>query len=373
MPTSTPEYSDDQIAQLARQTLAAAKKADKHNRDAYTSNYQFLNLSQWDPRELERRQNKRLVLTADQLNAPVDQVVNGVRQNRPGPKVMPEGGGSDIYDADIMEGVMRRVDYENSAWNAWELATECATGGNFGCFEMGLEYQDSYSFSRRITVSGIPNANECVWFDPEAIQRDRSDAEWAHRVYFLSPEKYLQMFGRETKLGKQIESRMGMGTVLKYIYSLPNRGDYSGWVSNDVIQVSKFYRVDRKYDTLRQYTDGVERLDSEKKYITNGAKPLPGGLTRETEIKEFRRLLRGHQAGHVRRTVHPLVPDVRAGAVGRQSEVCIVPDPGREGYAAGAELRHHVGLRDPVSSLKDALDRPRWSVPQQAESVEECE
>lgn len=288
MPLSTPEYSDDQIAQLARQTLAVAKKADKHNRDAYTSNYQFLNLSQWDPRELERRQNKRLVLTADQLNAPVDQVVNGVRQNRPGPKVMPEGGGSDIYDADIMEGVMRRVDYENSAWNAWELATECATGGNFGCFEMGLEYQDDHSFSRRITVSGIPNANECVWFDPEAIQRDRSDAEWAHRVYFLSPEKYLQMFGRETKLGKQIESRLGMGTVLKYIYSLPNRGDYSGWVSNDVIQVSKFYRVDRKYDTLRQYTDGVERLDSEKKYIKNGAKPLPGGLVRETETKEVK-------------------------------------------------------------------------------------
>jgi hypothetical protein len=201
---------------------------------------------------------------------------------------MPEGTGADSQDADIMEGVMRRVDYENNAWEAWELATECATGGNFGCFEMGLEYQDDSTFSRRLTVSGIPNANECVWFDPEAIKRDRSDAEWAHRVYYLSPEKYLQMFGRETKLGKQIETRMGMGKVLNYIYSLPSRGDYSGWVSSDVIQVSKFYRVERKYDKLRQYTDGVDRKDSEKKYIKNGAKPLPGGLVRDTETKEVK-------------------------------------------------------------------------------------
>src|SRR5258708_7629556 len=134
--------SDTEICAEIRTNLMQAKKADEHNRSAYRDNMRFLNLDQWEPQEARKRDNKRLMLTADQLNAPVDQIVNSVRQNKPGPVVSPSGGGSDKESADIMAGILRRIDYDNRAWMAFESAMECGTGGNFGCWEVGLEYKN---------------------------------------------------------------------------------------------------------------------------------------------------------------------------------------------------------------------------------------
>jgi hypothetical protein len=271
------------ITKEIRENLMAVKSNDRHNREAYRDNTRFLNGEQWEPLEAQARRGKRLMLTADQLNAPVDQVVNSVRQNKPGPKVSPSGSGTDKYDADIMEGILRRIDSDNVAWVAFETAMETATGGNFGCWEVGLDYENERSFERKVTVEAIPNPNETVFFDPTAIKKDRSDAEWALRLYSYSLEKYKAQFGSNTK----IPIRSGMMSAIFDFYQSFRDPSMSGWAQTDGIQVAKYWKVEREQEMLLLYSNGVAYWDSERDLIPRGVVPDARKIERKVEHRSI--------------------------------------------------------------------------------------
>ncbi len=262
MPTQT--ISDQDLAKEIRKNLMLVKSTDKHNRDAYRDNTKFLNLDQWDPQEAEKRRNKRLMLTADQLNAPVDQVVNGVRQNKPGPEVSPSGEGTDKEDAQIMGGILRRIDYENRSWIAFETAFEDATGGNFGCFEVDIDYKNERSFERKILVKPIPNANEMVWIDPSALEKDRSDMEWAIVEYSWTKEKYKREFPKSkiNQMGK-------ISSLIDYFGAMFD-DSMSGWVSDDNVIIAKYWKIQTNPTTLYLCSDNTARFKEEE---------LPAGVT----------------------------------------------------------------------------------------------
>lgn len=271
------------ICREIRENLMLVKASDGHNRDAYDDNAKFLNLDQWDGLEMEARRNKRLMLTSDMLNAPVDQVVNAVKQNKPGPVVSPAGGGADKYSADVAAGLLRRIDYDGQAWQAFETAFECATGCNFGCWALDMGWKDDRSFSKKLTPRAIPNPNETVYFDPAAMKRDRSDAMWAMEVMLYSPTVYEAEYGGVDNLTKQ-------GTVKQMLSWVQQFRDpsLSGWVTNDGIQLAKYWKVTLKRDTLRQYTNGLPYLDSEKKRIPAGVEVDKKHSTREVDIRSIR-------------------------------------------------------------------------------------
>lgn len=250
---------DSKMVKEIRDNVKLAKDSDKHNREAYRDNLKFLNLEQWDPKEEQKRQNKRLMITCDQLNAPVDQTVNRIKQNKPGPAVAPSGQGTDKDDAQIFEGILRRIDYENRAWIFIENAFENATGGNFGCWEADISYKPR-SFERIIEVKGIPDANECVYFDPMAKERDRSDAMWAFTIKTYSKAKFEQDFPQSSI------NKMGSVSTLSGYFGF---GDSSmdGWVTKDSRQVCKYWKVEITRETLRRYSNKLNYYDSEKDRI----------------------------------------------------------------------------------------------------------
>lgn len=272
--------SDFELAKEIRENVMTAKSVDKHNRDMYRDNQKFLNLDQWEPREAEKRRNKRLMLTADLLNAPVDQVVNSVRENKPGPEVSPSGEGTDKDDAQIMGGILRRIDYENRSWIAFETALEAATGGNFGCFEMDVEYKNERSFERNIVVKSIADANEKVYFDPKAVEKDRSDAKWAAVLYNWSKKQYKREFPK-TKINQA-------GPIRSLIDYFGSYGDQSmaGWVTDDSVLICKYWRVEETKTMLRLYSDNVARLDLDK--YKGNAIALTTPKPRETTLREIK-------------------------------------------------------------------------------------
>lgn len=243
--------------------LNLCKKADKENREAYRENTQYLTGDQWNPVEAQKRRNKRLMLTADMLNAPVDQIVNSVRQNRPGPVVSPIAD-ADSDDAEIMAGLLRRIDYENNAWVAHETAMENATGGNFGCWGVDLEYENNRSWTRRIKVRSIPNANETVYFDPSAIKPDRSDAEFAFELMVLTPDQYKRAFPNSEGVKRNKYSNTFNKAISSFFGSFGNDA-LAGWINEDGIQVARYWKIEHEDDTLRLYSNGISYWDSEKR------------------------------------------------------------------------------------------------------------
>lgn len=273
MPTKTisPKEESD-IAKEVRDNLVDVQKADKHNRDQYRDNQKFLNGDQWEPLEAQKRRNKRLMLVADQLNGPVDQVVNSVRQNKPGVKVDPSGENTDKIDAQVMEGIIRRVDYENRAWICFGTSMECATGGNFGCWAIDIDYKNDRSFERVLKYRSIPNANETVYFDPCAIEKDRSDATWAMEVFLIPLSLYKARFSKKYDGSvSQLASQGPMSGILNFFFNF--RDDtLKGWATENGVRLARYWKVKTEIETLKLYDNKVAYYDSEKDLIPPGVK-----------------------------------------------------------------------------------------------------
>ena len=287
--TTISEQQEQALAKEMRENLIAVQKADKENRDAYRDNMRFLDGQQWEPLEAQKRRNKRLMLTADQLNGPVDQVVNSVRQNKPGPQVSPSGGGTDKIDAYVMEGILRRIDYENRAWICFGNAMENATGGNFGCWAIDIDYKNDRSFERVINYRMIPNANETVYFDPAAIEKDRSDATWAMELINVPLSTYKARWARKYNgdLSK-LPFQGPMSGILSFFGNLSFRDDtLRGWASSEGVQLAKYWKLKLEVENLTLYDNGIAYYDSEKDKIPPGVKP---DTTQDKRVVEHRRV-----------------------------------------------------------------------------------
>lgn len=289
MALSLSPTEEAELTKEMRDGLLSSIKSDKHNRDSCTDNKKFLNGEQWDSLESQKRRNKRLMLTGDQLNAPVDQVANAVKQNPPGPKVDPSGEGTDRVDAQIMEGILRRIDYDaNAAQTCFAPAMEDATGGNFGCWAVDMEWKSERSFERIFKPRYIPDANARIYFDPTATEKDRSDSTWAMELYIVPISTYKAKYPNKSDGSPSKVAMQGpfMG-VLNYFNSFRD-DSLKGWISDAGVQLARYWRVVTTTDNLRLYSDGLSYFDSEKDIIPTGVEEDESQNVSVRERREIR-------------------------------------------------------------------------------------
>ncbi len=66
----------------------------------------------------------RPCLTINKLPQHVRQITNEQRQNRPAIKVLPVDSGSDVEVADMLNGIVRHIEYQSDADTAYDIACE---------------------------------------------------------------------------------------------------------------------------------------------------------------------------------------------------------------------------------------------------------
>jgi hypothetical protein len=168
---------NDIIAEAnARRARCLAFEAD-NVRDA-KDDFQKLAGNHWPEDAVRQREiERRPCITVNKLPAFLHNVTNDQRQNKLGIKVHPVDDGSDIETAEVLQGLIRHVEYESGADAAYDTAGFHAAACGFGFFRIRTEYdrEDSFDQVARFERFRSPFS---VHPDPDAKEPDGSDQEY---------------------------------------------------------------------------------------------------------------------------------------------------------------------------------------------------
>lgn len=190
--------ADDKLAQ-GRRTFTLAQDAETDNRAAYEDDVSFArHEEQWPTDILKQRQDEnRPTLTISKMNSFIRQVVNDARQNKPAIKVHPADSGADPETAEVINGLIRNIEYTSNADTAYDTGMECAVSGGFGYWRIGLDYAYEDSFDMDLSIERIANPLS-VYGDPYSTAADSSDWMDAFVVDVMSKDQFKAKHG-ETK------------------------------------------------------------------------------------------------------------------------------------------------------------------------------
>jgi hypothetical protein len=239
---------------LAKERFIIASEAESEIRALALEDLKFRAGEQW-PEEIKRQRydDQRPCLTINQIPQFVRQITNDQRQNRPAIQVNPVSDGADEDTAEVLEGMVRHIQYDSGADAAYDTAFQAAVTSGFGYFRINTAYSDPMTFEQDIKILRVRNAFT-VYFDPSCKEPDYSDAMWAFVVETLSKDEFKQQYPNATA------SSMAEWT---------STGD--GWLEKDECRVAEYFYRESTDKTIYQLTDGsiVTSKPADESSITN--------------------------------------------------------------------------------------------------------
>ena len=148
---------------------------------------------QWDDNAKEKRKN-RPRYTINRVAGAVDQLIGDQRQNRTDIKIRPVSGGATEEVAKVMTGLIRNIESNSKASNAYDEAFDEVVNGGYGGWRVVTEFSDDDSFDQDIKIKCIKGATTSLWFDPSAQEYDKRDAKFAFYTADMDKDEHKKRF-----------------------------------------------------------------------------------------------------------------------------------------------------------------------------------
>lgn len=202
---------DDDLLKEAREAFGRCEDAERDNRQTALDDIRFARAGeQWPENILKQRETEgRPALTINKLPSIIRQVVNDARQNKPSIKVHPADSGADPETAEVINGLIRNIEYASSADTAYDTATECAVSGGFGFWRVTMDYAYDDSFDMDLCIKRVSNPFS-VYGDPNGREADSSDWDVAFVVDRVSKKQYEREYHDAAKVDWEDTSWTGL-------------------------------------------------------------------------------------------------------------------------------------------------------------------
>lgn len=166
----------DDILKDAQEQFKICCDAEEDNRANWVDDVRFSRLGEQWPEDVvnKRKREGRPCLTINRLPSFIRQVTNDARQNKPSIKIHAAGDGATEETAEIINGLIRNIEYQSNADVAYDQSLEAAVTGGFGYFRISTDYANDDSFDQDIVIEAIPNPLN-VYGDPKSTCADSSD------------------------------------------------------------------------------------------------------------------------------------------------------------------------------------------------------
>jgi len=219
--------STDDIVKEVRTNAELHWNHERLNIDEATIDQRFRANDQWpDAAKRQREAEGRPMLTFNQMNQYIAQVVNPIRQADIAIKVSPVDGTTDPELAKVYNGILRQIQYQSSARAVYAHALDCQAGCSIGWFRIVHDYRDDNSFDQEIYIERINNPLAVGW-DPAARDPVLCDAMW--------------MYIAETWPVSAFEARWP-DKAKEDVETMRGYGDGSFWFSTETVRVAEYYR-----------------------------------------------------------------------------------------------------------------------------------
>lgn len=254
MAKSSKKGEDDDLLRAALDDFQACEDAESTNRESALNDITFSRLGEQWPADVakQRQVEGRPCLTINKLPTFIRQVVNDARQNKPSIKVHAADSGADPATAELINGLIRNIEYASNADTAYDTATECAVSGGFGYIRVGMDYAYDDAFDMDITINRVSNPFS-IYGDPNSRNADSSDWDKAFVVDRLSKEQFKAQYGDKAQVDWDDESWSDAGT---------------SWRDGDFVTVAEWWTREEVERPIVQLSDGsvhdVEDMQSEQ-------------------------------------------------------------------------------------------------------------
>ena len=186
---------DDKIHALALKRFDRVETKERDQRKLAIEDIKFAQTEdgQWDDDAREKRKN-RPRYTINRIAGAIDQLIGDQRQNRTAIKVRPVSGGATEDTAKTMEGLIRNIESDSKASNAYDTAFDEVVNGGFGGWRITTELEEDDPFIQTIKIKQMNTATTSLWFDDAAIEYDKRDAMWAFVTVDMPKDEHEEKF-----------------------------------------------------------------------------------------------------------------------------------------------------------------------------------
>ena len=244
----------DSRIQEAIDFLKLANDADTMNRQEALEDLKFGGGDQW-PVELQNSRNleSRPVITVNKVDNYCRQVSNQQRQQRPRIKVHATNTHEDMVDAQTIQGIIRHIEVNSNADYAYDNAFDYAVRMGWGFMRVRTDYVSEDSFDQEIYIDPVDNPFT-VYFDPNSVAPDGSDAERCLITTMVSKDQFRKMYPEADDGGTSFTQR---GT-----------GDsQSEWITKEDIRLAEYYYTVKEKATLYLLSDGSATFADDKDFF----------------------------------------------------------------------------------------------------------
>lgn len=196
------------------------------------------NLFQWPAALLTGRgygtETERPCLTVNKTQQHCLQIINDARQNKTSIKIRPVGGGASYDAAQVLEGMVRHIEYISDAQAAYTTATRHQVEGGIGYFRIATDYAGPDTFEQEIFIRRVKDPLT-IYVDPDFQEADGSDMRYAFVYDDMPRDEFNARYPKFKDVGNS-----------------PLGGDASddGWITEDKVRVAEYFRKVVKPDRL---------------------------------------------------------------------------------------------------------------------------
>jgi hypothetical protein len=229
--------------------LRQAAEADTTNRAEALDDVRFAAGDQW-PVEIQNSRNleARPCLTINKVDAYVRQICNQQRQQRPRIKCQGMNNETDAKMAQMITGICRHVEVNSNADHAYDTAFDFAVRMGWGYWRVTTDYVRPDSFDQEIYIKPIDNPFT-VYFDPNSVAPDGSDAEKCLITVVMAKENFRKMYPDADDGGS---------------FSARGTGDSnSEWVTKHDIRIAEYFYTRIESTHLVLLSDGTSAYEDE--------------------------------------------------------------------------------------------------------------
>jgi len=236
-----PEQSeaDEELLALARDQFDEITMACQEERALALRDRRFATIAgaQWEGNWQQQFQNS-IMVEVNKTAQGVEKIIADYRSNRMIVDFRAVDKDASEQTAETLNGMFRADFYRSNGQQATDCAFEEAVLGGIGAWRLTNKYEDDYDPEndyQRICLEAIPDADQSVFWDPNAKLYDKSDAKYCFVITAMAQEAFAKQYGEDRICDWPQE-------ILKVYYD---------WYTPDIVTVARYYWYEDKPGLLR--------------------------------------------------------------------------------------------------------------------------
>ena len=229
---------DDKIIAEAKARFERCQKWYATERVRHLNDDKFANADsdnnyQWpDDLQAARIDNDRPIITINKTQQHNLKIINDAKKNKTSPKISPAGGGASYEAAQVMEGLLRHVEYISGAQDVYGHAITKQVNAGKGWWRITTAYPDEDSFDQEIYIRRIRDSL-AIYYDPDCTEIDKSDRRFLLMFEYVPREKF-KIDYPELKNNMPTTALDGSDT----------------WLTDNHVRVAEYWRIKETKDKL---------------------------------------------------------------------------------------------------------------------------